>query len=164
MNSAKSEFIIFGNRVLVSKYIPGELNINGEAAGRSHEIKYLGAWLDSELTLKTHVKRKCAMAMTNLQRIKNIRKYFTVESSAKLMVSLYLSHLDYSNSTFAGLPEWTLMHMQRIQNYGAKLVLDKTTYDSSKKTPKDLHWLPIRSGIKFKILMIVYKCWRGDAS
>ena len=35
-------------------------------------MKYLGAWLDSELTLKTHVEKKCASAMLNLQRIKNI--------------------------------------------------------------------------------------------
>ena len=114
MNNAKSEFIIFGNRILVSKCISGELNINGEAVSRSHEIKYLRTWLDSDLNLKTHVKRKCAMAMTNHQRIKNNRKYLTVESSAKLVVSLCLSHLDYSNSILAGLSEWTIMHMQRL--------------------------------------------------
>ena len=56
MNNAKSEFIIFGNRVLVSKCISGKLNINGEAVGRSSEIRHLGAWLDRELTLKSHVK------------------------------------------------------------------------------------------------------------
>ena len=52
MNNVKSEFILFGNRVLVSKCISSEININGEAVGRSPEIKYLGAWLDSELSLK----------------------------------------------------------------------------------------------------------------
>ena len=147
----------------MSKCIPGKLNINGEAVSRCHEIKYLRAWLDSDLTLKTHVKRKCAMAMTNLQRVKSIRKYLMVEPSAKLVVSLCLSHLDYSNSILAGLLEWTIMHMQGIQNYGAKLVLGKTRYDSSKKALKDLHLLPIRSRIKFKILTIVYKCLRVDA-
>ena len=92
--------------------------------------------------------------MTNLQRIKNIRKYLTVGSSAKLVVSLYLSHLDYSNSILAGLPDCTVGKMQRIQNYAAKLFLGKTRYDSNKGALKDLHWLPIRSRIKFKILNI----------
>ena len=72
MNNARSEFILFSNRVLVSKYIASEININGDAVGRSPEIKYLWAWLDSEFMLKTHVKRKCAIAMTNLQRIKTL--------------------------------------------------------------------------------------------
>ena len=56
MNNVKSEFIFFSNRVPVSKCISSEININGEAGGRSPEIKYLGAWLDSELTLKMHLK------------------------------------------------------------------------------------------------------------
>ena len=43
MNNVKSEFILFGNTVLVSKYISSEININAEAVGRSPEIKYLGA-------------------------------------------------------------------------------------------------------------------------
>ena len=75
MNNAKSKFILFGNRVLVSKCISSETNINGEAVSRSPEIKVsgcnsYGAWIYSELMLKTHVKRKCSVAMINLQRIK----------------------------------------------------------------------------------------------
>ena len=121
MDNAKSEFILFGNTILVSKCISSEVNINGEAVGRSHEIKYLGTWLDGELMLKTCVKRKCAISMTNLQIIKNIRKYLMVESSAKLAISLCLSYLDYSNSILAGLPNCTIRKMQRIQNSAAKL-------------------------------------------
>ena len=54
--------------------------------------------------------------------------------------------------------------MQRIQNYGAKLVLSKTRYYSSKQALAELHWLPIKSRIKFKILTLVYKCLRGEAT
>ena len=52
--------------------------------------------------------------------------------------------------------------MQRIQNYGAKLVLGKTRYCSSKQALTELHWLPIKSRIKFKILTIVCKYLRGN--
>ena len=93
----------------------------------------------------------------------NSRKYLTVESYAKLVVSLCLSHLDYSNSILAGLLDCTIKQMQRIQNYGDKLVLGKIRYNSSRNILKDLHWLPIKSRIKFKILMLVYKCLRGNA-
>ena len=86
-----------------------------------------------------------------------------VESSTKLVISLCLSHLDYSFSILAGLSDCTIKQMQRIQNYGAKLVLGKTRYDSSKQASAELHWLPIRSKIKFKILTTAYKCLRGDA-
>ena len=90
--------------------------------------------------------------------MKNIRMYFMVESSAKLVVSLCLLHLDFSNSILPGLPDSTSKQMQRIQNYGAKLVLVKTRYCSSNQVLTELHWLPIKPRIKFKILMIVCKC------
>ena len=88
--------------------------------------------------------------MINLQRIKNIRKYLLVKSSTKLVVSLCLLHLDYSNSILAALPDSTIKQMQRIQNYGANLVLGKTRYCSSKQALAELHWLPINSRIKIQ--------------
>ena len=86
-----------------------------------------------------------------------------VELSAKLVVSLCLLHLDYSNSILAGLPNCTIKLMQRIQNYEAKLVLGKTRYCSSKQALAELHWLHIKSRIKFKLLTVVYNWVRGDA-
>ena len=143
MNTSKSEFIIFGNIKQVSKCITRGLNIKGDIVCISQLVRYLGTWLDSELTLKAHVKKKCATAMLNLKRIKNIQKYLTVESCPKLWVSLCISHLDYSSSILT-----TRLHnnqMQRIQNYGGKLFLGKTKYESNKQALAKLHWLPIKS-------------------
>ena len=39
----------------------------------------------------------------------------------------------------------------------AKLVLLRTKYDSSTQALKDLHWLPVRLGINFKICVLTYK-------
>ena len=44
--------MILGNRVQVKKCILSELNIDGEIVSRSQVIRYLGAWLDSDLLLK----------------------------------------------------------------------------------------------------------------
>ena len=138
----------------MNKFASNGLNIEGEIAYRSQIIKYFGPWLDSELTLKTHVKKKCASAMLNLQRIKNIQKYLAIESCTKLVVSLCLSHLDYSNSILYGLPNSTIKQMKNIQNYGAKLVLRRSKCDSNKEASEELHWQPVKSRIKFKILVL----------
>ena len=101
--------------------------------------------------------------MLNLQRMKNIQKYITKESCTTLVVSLCLSHLDYSNSILYSLPNSTIKQMQSIQNYGAQPVLGKTKYDSNREALAELHWLPIKSRIKFKTLILVFKCLRGEA-
>ena len=131
MNNSKSALIMFSNNMQTSKCITREINIEGESVHRSQLVRYLGAWLVSDLTFKTHVKKKCTTAMLNLQRFKNIRKYLTTESCAKLVVSLCMSYLDYSNSILTGLPDSTIHQMQSMQNYGAKLVLGKTKYDGN---------------------------------
>ena len=156
MNSSKSEFIIFGNRAQENKCVSDGLRIEGEMVHRSHIVKYLGAWLDSNLTLKTHVKKTCVSAMLNLQRIKNIWKFLTRDSCMKLVVSLCLPHLDYSNSISYRVPNSTIQQMQNIQSYGAKLVLGRSKYDSNKEALAELHWLPVKSRIKFNILMLVF--------
>ena len=74
MNDTKSEFIIFGNNTQTHKCIMREINTEEESVQRSCLVRYLSVWSDSDLTFKTHVKKKCAMAVMNLQRIKNIRK------------------------------------------------------------------------------------------
>ena len=80
MNNSKSEFIIFGNKTQVDKCISDGLTIEDDIVNRSQTVKYMGALLDRELTLKTHVKKKCASAMLNLQRIKNIWKFLDRDS------------------------------------------------------------------------------------
>ena len=163
MNNSKTEFIIFGNKTQVDKCILDGLRIEDDIVNKSQTVKYLGAWLDRELTLKTHIKKKCASAMLNLQRIKNIQKFLDRDSCTKLVVCLYLSHPDYSNSILYGLPKSVIQQMQNIQNYAANLVLGRSKYSSNKEALAELHWLPIKFRIKFKILVLVFKCLRGEA-
>ena len=163
MNNSKLEFIIFGNKTQVNKCTSEGLRIDGEIVSRSQIMKYLGACMDSELFIKTNVKEKCTSAMLNLQRIKNIQKFLTRDSCTKLVVSLCLSHLNYSNSKLYGLPNSTIQQMQNIKNYRAKLVLGRGKYDSNKEVLAELLWLPIKSRIKFKILVLVFKCPGGEA-
>ena len=53
--------------------------------------------------------------------------------------------------------------MQRIQNICAKLVLNRRKFDSSKQALYDLHWLPVKTRIQFKLLSFMYNCSVGCA-
>ena len=45
----------------------------------------------------------------------------------------------------------------------AKLVLNRRKYDSSREALYDLHWLPVKARINFKLLSFMYNCSVGDA-
>ena len=99
--------------------------------------------------------------MLNLRKIRSIRKFLDHESCNTVVVALVLSHLDYANSLLYGVAKTEINHLQRIQNMSAKLVLNTGRYDSSREALNKLHWLPIKSCIKHKILPFVHKCLFG---
>ena len=54
--------------------------------------------------------------------------------------------------------------LQRIQNSAARLVTLSRKYDHVTPILCELHWLPIKYRIMYKILLLVYKCLHDSAS
>lgn len=163
MNTKKTEFILFGSQHYLSKCETENINIAGDVVSSETCIRYLGAWLDNVLNFKHHVKTKCRAAMMNYFKIKSIRKYLTQDATETLVLSLVISHLDYCNSILYGIAKCEMDKMQRIQSMCAKLILQKKKHHSSKQALHDLHWLPIKIRIDFKLLTYMYNCSVGNA-
>ena len=51
-----------------------------------------------------------------------------------------------------------------VQNMAAKLVLNRDRLSSATEARKELHWLPIKYCAKYKILILVHKCIKGEAT
>ena len=69
--------------------------------------------------------------MMNLLGIKQLRKVLTQEAAHIPVRGLVISHLNYCNSMFAGLPACRMNLLQCIQNAAVKLVLGWSKYDSA---------------------------------
>ena len=163
MNSDKTEFILIGSKQQLQKCYTKQININSENIIMSETIKYLGAWIDSNLSFKKHITERCKNAMWNVHRLKHIRKFLDQETCHTLVCGLVLAHLDYANAILADRPNVEIAKMQRVQNIAAKLVMGANSYSSPTECRIKLHWLPVRAWIKYKILLLVYKCVQGTA-
>ena len=158
MNNSKTEFIYFGWPSQLEKCTTRKIDVNGEEITRADHTRYLGAYLDQKLDFKLHIQAKSRAAILNVLRIKAARKYLTRSACNKLMVSLVLSHLDYTNSLLGGLPKASIAKLQRIQNIAARIVLSRGKYDSATSCLEQLHWLPLRYRIEYKIITLVHRC------
>ena len=127
------------------------IDINDVNIESGKSIRYLGADLDNRLSLKTTINRKCRTATCNLQKIKLIRRSLTVSAATKIALGLVISHLDYANALYAGLPDVDIKKLQKIQDIAGKIVTQRGKYDSSTAARKALHWLPIRQRINCKV-------------
>ena len=101
--------------------------------------------------------------MLSIYKIRNLRRYLSLEACQVLIHSLVFSHLDYCNSLLYGLPECVIGKLQRVQNIAAKLVLNLGKSDSPQLAMFRLHWLPIRFRLDYKIALLMYKCHKGEA-
>ena len=115
----------------------------GDSMECSEVIKLLGVHINKHLSFKLHIGVKCKTAMYNLLRIKHIRRHLTQEAAQIFVSSLVMSHLDYANSLLYGLPNCDIGKLQCVQNCAAKLVLNRSKYDSMTQAFIDLNSLPI---------------------
>ena len=92
-----------------------------------------------------------------LRDIYAIRHYLSKDCLQIIIQAFITSRLDYCNSLLYDSPDCTLQKLQRIQNTDARLLTHCNKYDHITPVLIDLHWLPVRFRIQFKILLLVYK-------
>ena len=105
LKCSKTELILIGSSQQLQKCITTYINVNGNKVCRSSIIKYLGAWIDEQLTIKKHITNKCRIAKYNLPMIKLIRPMLTEDATKTILLGTVISHLDYANSTLISLSD-----------------------------------------------------------
>jgi len=78
-------------------------------------------------------------------------------NSKNITASVVGSRLDYCNSLLYGASEANINKLQRIQNSLARAVLLADTRFSATQNLADLHWLPVRARIKYKVELLTFK-------
>ena len=123
----------------------------------------LSITLDKHLTLHQHINNVSKSGSYAIRNIGQIRKYLNNEDCEKLVHAFVTSSLDCCNSILYGLPDSELAKLQQIQNTAARLVVRLKKCDHITPVLQKLHWLPVKSQINYKILLLTYKALNGLA-
>ena len=158
LNDDKSELLLISSPSSRNLLKDISLQMGNHRINQSVTCRNLGVMFDSCLTMKVHVSTVCRHACFQLRNIGSIRKYLTDKACAQLIHSFVTSRLDYCNSLLAHLPKCTIQKLQRIQNIAARILSLKKKYDHITPILVELHWLPVRLRIVFKIILIVFEC------
>ena len=82
------------------------------------------------LTMVDHVTTVCRAAYFHLRQLRLITRSLSVDAAKTLVQSFITCHLDYCNALFSGITDSLL---------------------------RQLHWLPVRQRVDFKLTLLVYK-------
>ncbi|KAL3051684.1 hypothetical protein OYC64_001841 [Pagothenia borchgrevinki] len=132
------------------------LEVDGCSISPSPEARNLGVILDSTLSFHSHVKSVTKSAFFHLRNIARLRLSLSA-SVAETLHAFVTSRLDYCNSVLFGVPNKTLDRLQYVQNCAARVLTNTKPWQHITPTLIHLHWLPVKSRISYKILLLTYK-------
>ena len=121
----------------------------------------LGSCFDSKLTMATHISKTCNSAFYYLYNLRHIRKYLSKDNTKTLVHAFISSRIDYYNSLLHSLPWYQLNKLQLVRNMCARLICNESKYCHFTPLWIDLHWLPVKFRIEFKMLLVVFKIFKG---
>ena len=105
------------------------------------------------------VSNACRAAYFNLFRIAKIRTSLTITACKTLVHSLVESRIDYGNAVLYGISDRLLHRLEMVQRSAARVVLRIRRGDRRSMTAvlQQLHWLPVKYRIEYKLLVIVFR-------
>ena len=128
-----------------------------------NKARNLGLWFDSQLNFNVHITETCSLSFCLLYKIRRIRKHLSYKSAQTLILALVIGRLEYCNSLLYGLPASYIIKLQWVQNAAARLISNTTRFDHISPVMKDLHWLPVKYRIMFKLVVYTFKALHGSA-
>ena len=103
----------------------------------------------------------CQQSYYHLKNISMIRSYINEDTAQLLVSSLVMSRIDYCNSLLTGVSLNSIIKLQRVQNQAARIVSCAKKHQHITPVLKDLHWLPVKQRIDFKVLTFVHKFFQN---
>jgi len=123
----------------------------------ANEMKVLGVVLDRRMTSEKHVTMVARSCHYHAQTIRHILHLLSMELASTLACSLILTRLDYCNSLLHGSHTSSIQTLQHVQNNAARIVLQAPRRCHANTLLRQLHWLPVRHRINYKLAVMTYK-------
>ena len=126
-------------------------------------VKNFGLTLDCHLTMNAHVSNIAWTCYIELRRMASIRIFLTNAATASLVSAFVLSRIDYCSSLLFRSTHDVTSHLQRIQNYEARVLLRLLMSSSITTHLKSLHWLSVKVRSTYKIACLCFHCHSSTA-
>jgi len=119
--------------------------------------------IDSWLTMADHVAAVCRSCYYQLRQLLSVARSLSVEAVKAVVHAFISSRLDYCNSLLTGVNDGLLRRLQSVQNAAARLVTGTRRCEHITPALHQLHWLPVRQRIQYKLASLAFRALSGLA-
>ena len=163
LNPDKTEVLWCSTTMRLRHLHPPPIRAGAGLVEPSNCIRDLGVYIDSDLSMRSHVTKVAGSCFAALRQLRIVRRSVPADVFQTLVGSLVIGRLDYCNAALAGVPAALLHRFQSVMNAAARTVAGLRRYDHISQTLADLHWLRAPERIIFKIAVLTYRCLHGTA-
>ena len=119
-------------------------------------VKSLGVTIDDTLSFSQHIDSVCKSSYFHLRALRHIRWSISADTAKSIACATVAGRLDYCNSLLLGVSDASIHKLQRVQNSLARIVVGSKRLYHIKPVLAELHWLPIKYRIQFKVALITF--------
>jgi len=163
LNPSKTQVMWLGSRQQLQKVDISDISVLATAVRVTEVARDLGVMIDSQMSLAAHVSAVCRSGFHQLRQLRPLVGSLSADATKTLVHAFVSSRLDYCNSLLYGIADGLLQKLQSIQNAAARLVTGSRRCDHITPVLRELHWLPVRQRIKFKVACFVFQSLSSQA-
>lgn len=160
LNKSKSFTMLFGTRSKLNS-ITGSVIITSQDGSPLHEadnIKYLGVWLDPELTFQSHINHVLKKVNFGIHVLYKSRNCFSFDVRKKLALQLILPLFDYCDVVYQNASKSDLVPLNTAYNRLCRFVLGCPFLTHHCTMYDRLQWPPLQARRQMHWLQFLFKC------
>lgn len=158
LNDGKTDILIIrGNRRADDIVGALSINVGGSQLRPANSVRNLGVYVNSRLDFKEHVNQIVKSCYLHIRNLYLVKPFITRRCLLTLVHSLVFSRVDYCNALLVGLPNYILKKVQSVLNRAARLIFGVPPRTPTTSLHIELHWLPVRARIEFKLCLVTFK-------
>ena len=92
-----------------------------------------------------------------MRQLRPLCRSLPAEATKTLVKAFISCRLDYCNSLLYGVTDKLMRQVQSVQNAAARLITGAKRREHIPPILRQLHWLPVRRRVEFKITSLVYQ-------
>ena len=163
LNAAKTEVLWCTSKRRQHQIPVDQFMVSSDSVTPVRSVRDLGIYIDSDVSMRTHVTKTVSSCFAVLRQIRSIRRSVTRPVLLSLVVSLVLTRLDYGSATLAGLTSQLQDRLSSVLHAAARLIFSRRKYDHVTLLLRELHWLRVPERIAFRLAVLVFRCRHGSA-
>jgi hypothetical protein len=156
LNPSKTQVMWLGSRQQLDKVTTKDITLLSANIPVVDTARNLGVQFDSRLTMSAQVNSVCRSSYYHLRQLKPVIRSLSSFAKKTLVQAFITSRLDYCNSLLYGIADSLLKKLQSVQNASARLITGARRREHMTPVLRDLHWLPVKQRVVFKVASMMY--------